>query len=91
MDDPIAFDHNGLRHYYRSSDNLTLSGELQTLGVYLQPRVAITTLVADDEILLDRINPTCRFVIYVNDRDGLTNADGYTSFKLKGVEYWGVL
>ena len=86
-DDPIAFTHSGVRHYYRALDDLVLNGSNQSLRVDLRPRVDIP----DTSIITDRIRPTCRFQVFINDHGGLTNADGYTDFSLRGVEFFGAI
>jgi hypothetical protein len=86
VDDPIGFTHAGIRHYYKALDTLTLDGTDQELSVYLRPRSSLTGL--DIELTgTDRIKPTCRFQIAINNKGGMTNADGMSDFMLKGVEF----
>lgn len=89
-DDPIAFTHDGVRHYYRALNDLVLDGTDQTVRVDLRPRVSLSGL----SIVLtaeDRIRPTCRFQVFINDTGGRTNVDGYTDFSLRGVEFFGAI
>lgn len=87
--DPIAFtDADGRRHYYKASEDLTLTGLDQTLDVFIRPRIDLASV----DIVADRIRPTHRFSVNVNDTGGLTTArDDRTELMLKGVEYWGVV
>lgn len=89
-DDPIAFTNANVRHYYRSLEDVILDGTDQVVRVDLRPRVTLTGL----SIVLDadaRTNPTCRFQVFINDRGGRTNVDGYTDFSLRGVEFFGAI
>ena len=89
-DDPIAFTNAGVRHYYRALEDVVLDGTDQAVRVDLRPRVSLTGL----SIVLsaqDRIKPTCRFQVFINDTGGRTNVDGYTDFSLRGVEFFGVI
>ena len=87
-DDPVAFTHEDVRHYYRSLRDLVLDGSDMELLVDLRPRKTLTdlsiTLTAEN-----RIKPTCRFQININDHGGLTNSDGFTDYVLSGVEFHG--
>lgn len=82
-DDPIAFTHNGIRHYYRSLETKTLTGVAQSLRVDLRPRITTAGL----SIVADRVKPTHRFQIAFNDKGGSTDADGFTNYSLRGVEF----
>jgi len=84
-DDPFAFLHNGVKHYYRAVEDLLLDGTQQSIKVALTPRYDIT----GQSIAIDRIKPTCRFQIDINNMGDLTNADGFTSITLRGVEFAG--
>lgn len=87
MDDPIAFTHLGIRHYYRAAEDLDLTGSDQVLKVTLRPRVTITGL----DITTVRIRPTQRFLIDINNTGGQTDANSLTSFSLRGIEFFGVI
>jgi len=86
-DDPIAFTHDGVRHYYRAKVDLKLNGAAQSLDVYLRPRIVLTGV----DVVADRIKPTNRFLIDINQVDDLTSSDGLTSFTLTGIEFHGVI
>jgi len=86
-DDPIAFTHEGVRHYYRAIDDVVLNGTSQTVRVNLRPRVDLTGI----SIVTDRIKPTQRFQVFVNEKGGDTSVDGYTNFSLRGVEFFGAI
>ena len=86
-DDPIAFTYNNIRHYYRAKTDLVLDGTDQTLDVYLRPRYTLGGL----DIVTDRVRPTNRFLIDINQIDDLTTSDGVTSFTITGVEFYGAL
>jgi hypothetical protein len=86
-DDPIAFTHLGVRHYYRALNDLTLDGTSQTLLVDLAPRVDLSA----QSITAERYRPTQRFQIEINQLGNRTNADGFTPFNLTGVEYFGAI
>jgi hypothetical protein len=83
--DPIAFTKSNKRHYYKAAETVTVSGIDQWLEVFLRPRETI----GDVNVVADRIRPTCRFVIDMDNYGGLTNANNVTEFTLRGVEYWG--
>lgn len=83
--DPIAFTKSGKRHYYKAAETITLTGIDQWLDVYIRPRESIL----DVNVLADRIRPTCRFIIDMSAIGGLTSANDFTDFTLRGVEYWG--
>lgn len=83
--DPIAFTYQNKRHYYKAAETLTLSGIDQWLDVYIRPRVDFDS----QNIVAERIRPTNRFVVNINDTGGVTTSDDVTVFNLKGVEYWG--
>lgn len=86
--DPIAFTHSNRRHYYKAAEELTLTGLDQTLDVNLRPRESIVSV----DIVAERIRPTHRFVVNVNETGEVTTAQNdRTSFNLKGVEYWGTI
>lgn len=85
VDDPIAFTNAGVRHYYRAQETLVLDGTDQALEVYLTPRVDLTGLT----IIAERHKPTHRF--NVKGTANPTDADGFTVFNLKGVEFWGAI
>jgi len=84
--DPIAFTHEGWRYYFKAQDDLWLDGTDQVLPVFIRPRKNLTGL----NILTDRIKPTCRFNVFINDVVGPTKGR-YSEFSLRGVEHWGVL
>ena len=87
-DDPIAFTYEGVRHYHKSLRDIVLDGTEQDVLVDLRPRI----IASDLDIVLtakDRIKPTCRFQIAINDHGGSTNVDGFTDFTITGVEFHG--
>lgn len=87
IDDPIAFTHLGYRHYYRSLETLVLDGTDQTLSVALRPRFNLTGLTT----LAERIRPTQRFLIDINDIGGMTDVNMFTEYMLKGIEFPGAI
>lgn len=81
--DPIAFTYDDVRYYFKSKDDLRLTGSDQVLRVFLRPRVSLTGLSID----VDRIRPTCRFDVDINNTGGKTER-GMTNFSLRGIENW---
>lgn len=84
--DPIAFTHEGWRYYFKAQDDLWLTGSDQVLPVFVRPRRNLTGL----NVLGERIKPTCRFNVFINDVVGPTQGL-LTKFSLRGVEHWGTL
>ena len=85
--DPLEFTHQGLRHYYCSSQDLVLDGTEQSLDVYLRPRVDIASL----DLVINRRRPRQRFVIDMKSIGMMTDVDRRTDFKLKGIEFHGLI
>lgn len=86
--DALAFnDADGYRHYYVSKEKLVLDGTDQVLKVYLRPRRTLAGL----DITVTRVKARQRFVISTNDVGGSTNTDGFTRYRLSGVEYYGAI
>ncbi|PHR57937.1 MAG: hypothetical protein COA43_11210 [Robiginitomaculum sp.] len=81
--DPIAFTHDGYRYYFKFHDEVKLDGSEQTLSVWLQPLRSF----GGENILADRIKPTCRFRVNINNTGGRTGVNRLTSFKLSGKQY----
>jgi len=84
--DPIAFTYEGWRYYFKAQDDLVLSGNDQILPVFVRPRRTLN----DINVLADRIKPTARFNVFVNEVIGSTRGP-LSKFALKGVEFWGRL
>lgn len=85
VDDPIAFTHDGVRHYYRALETVDMDGTPIDIMVNLRPRVSLDGL----NIVTDRIKPTCRFQIDTGDIQQPTDVNGFTRFTLSGVEFSG--
>ena len=85
--DPLAFTHNDRRYYFKSAEDLTLDGQDQSLTVFIRPRENLTGL----NVTADRLRPTARFLININETGGRTSLSGFTAFKLSGVEFWGTV
>lgn len=85
--DPIAFTQSNRRYYFKAMQDLTLSGAVQPLEVFITPREtrAFAPVVANRE------KATCRFLIDINKIGGTTTVNKVTDFELEGIEYWGTL
>ena len=84
--DPLAFTHDGVRHYYKAKADLMLDGAAQTLPVFVRPRLNLTGL----GVAAERVKPTARFNIDPNSVFGPTQG-AFTPVSLQGVEFWGAL
>lgn len=83
-DDPIAFDLNGQRHYFRATDRTEISGSTD-IPVAFRPRSTEGSL----SIAASRIKPTANFIL--RNQAGIfgpTGVDHFTDITLSGVETW---
>lgn len=83
--DPISFVYGNVRYYFKFTETVALNGTHQTIGVINRPRTTINPV----SVVADRIMPRCRFVCDFNNMGGHTEAHGFTSFTLSGIEYFG--
>ena len=82
--DPLAVTAGGVRHYFKARADLTLTGNADTLPVFIRPRLTVSGV----SLVVERDKPRCRFILDSTNVSNVTERK-VTATTISLIEYWG--